>query len=415
VKLIYVANARLPSEKAHAYQILKTCEAFARNGARVELIVPFRFRRGRRSKEVEDYWRHYGVRRIFKIVRLPSLDLIWLDQYTTKLSSIRFLMQASSFAALAAIYALFKEAEVLYTRERLFAFIFSSLKVLHRKKVYYEAHTFNRLVSKLVREGSIDGVIAVTSRLKEFYVKDGAPEEKVLVAPDAVDLGMFDVPYSKEEARRKLCLPVEGRIIGYVGQLRTMDMEKGVWELLEAFKRLKERSKDLFLCLVGGLEDEIREYEKLVRREGLEKDVILVGHRPPYEVPLYLKAFDICVMPSPRPRSRAQYLYYMYYTSPLKLFEYMASRRPIVAPDLPTVREILNEENAVLVKPGEPEALAEGLEKTLKDEGLANKVAEKAYEDVQEYSWERRAIKILNFIGGGRNSQAYRIDLLDEG
>jgi glycosyltransferase involved in cell wall biosynthesis len=78
------------------------------------------------------------------------------------------------------------------------------------------------------------------------------------------------------------------------------------------------------------------------------------------------------------------------------------------------VREILNEENAVLVKPGEPEALAEGLEKTLKDEELANKVAEKAYEDVQEYSWERRAIKILNFIGS-RNSQAYCADLLCEG
>jgi glycosyltransferase involved in cell wall biosynthesis len=67
------------------------------------------------------------------------------------------------------------------------------------------------------------------------------------------------------------------------------------------------------------------------------------------------------------------------------------------------VREILNEENAVLVEPGEPEALAEGLERMLKDEGLANKLAEKAYEDVQEHSWERRAIKILNFIVGGRN------------
>jgi glycosyltransferase involved in cell wall biosynthesis len=401
VKLTYVANARLPSEKAHTYQILKTCEAFARNGARVELIVPFRFRGGGRSKEVEDYWRHYGVRRTFNIVRLPSLDLIWLDQYTTKLSSLRFLIQASSFAVFAAIYALFKEAEALYTRDRLFAFIFGSLKYLHRKKVYYEAHTFNRLVSKLVREGRLDGVVVVTNKLKEFYVKNGASEERILVAPNAVDLAMFNVPYSKEDARRKLHLPVKTRIIGYVGQLRTMDVEKGIQELLEAFRRLRERVKDLSLCLVGGLEKEIREYEKLVRQEGLEKDVIFVGHRPPHEVPLYLKAFDVCVMPSPRVKSRPQYLYYMYYTSPIKLLEYMASKRPIVSTDLPTVREILNEENAVLVKPGDPEALAEGIERVLKDEELANKIAERAYKDVQERSWERRAARILDFIRGG--------------
>jgi glycosyltransferase involved in cell wall biosynthesis len=65
------------------------------------------------------------------------------------------------------------------------------------------------------------------------------------------------------------------------------------------------------------------------------------------------------------------------------------------------VREILNERNAVLVKPGEPEALAEGIERALKDEELANRIAGKAYEDVQEHSWERRAARILGFI---RNS-----------
>jgi glycosyltransferase involved in cell wall biosynthesis len=397
VKLTYVANVRLPSEKAHTYQVLKMCEAFARNGASVELIVPFRFRGGRRSKGLEDYWRYYGIRRTFNIVRLPSLDLIWLDQYTAKLSSLRFLIQASSFAVFAAIHALFEEAEILYTRDRLFAFIFGSLKPLHRKKVYYEAHTFNRLVSKLVREERIDGMIVVTNRLKEFYVKDGVPEERVLVAPDAVDLGMFDVSYSKEEARRKLCLPVEGRIIGYVGQLRTMDMEKGIRELLEAFKRLKAWNKNLFLCFVGGLKREIQEYEGLVRQEGLERDVMFVGQRPPYEIPLYLRAFDVCVMPFPWTR------HYAYFMSPLKLFEYMAARRPIVASDLPSVREILNEGNAVLVEPGNPKALAEGIENVLENEELANKIAKKAYEDVRAHSWERRAARILDFIRGGRS------------
>jgi glycosyltransferase involved in cell wall biosynthesis len=89
----------------------------------------------------------------------------------------------------------------------------------------------------------------------------------------------------------------------------------------------------------------------------------------------------------------------------------MAARRPIVASDLPSVREILNERNAVLVKPGEPEALAEGIERALKDEELANRIAGKAYEDVQEHSWERRAARILNFIRGGRSLKTRCVEL----
>jgi glycosyltransferase involved in cell wall biosynthesis len=176
-----------------------------------------------------------------------------------------------------------------------------------------------------------------------------------------------------------------------------MDMEKGIRELLEAFKRLKAWNKNLFLCFVGGLKREIQEYEGLVRQEGLERDVMFVGQRPPYEIPLYLRAFDVCVMPFPWTR------HYAYFMSPLKLFEYMAARRPIVASDLPSVREILNEGNAVLVEPGNPKALAEGIENVLENEELANKIAKKAYEDVRAHSWERRAARILDFIRGGRS------------
>jgi glycosyltransferase involved in cell wall biosynthesis len=399
MELTYIANASLPGVKAHTHQILKMCEAFAKSGVKIELVLPFRLQRDERLKQLKDYWSYHGIRRRFKIIKLPSFDLIWLDLYTTKLSSLRFLIQAGSFTLSATLYALFKKAEVIYTRDLFFALVFGSLKFLHRKKLYYEAHIFNRLVGRLVDKGKVDGVIAINDKLKKIYMKIGVPEGKILVAPNAVDIRMFDLSYSKEEARKKLRLPMKGRIVGYVGHLRTMGMEKGIRELLEAFKRLKEQNKDLFLCFVGGLEDEILEYDKLARQKGLGKNVIFVGHRPPYEVPLYLKAFDVCVMPFPR----VNYLYYTYYVLPLKLFEYMASKRPIVTTDLPAVREILNERNAVLVEPGNPEALAEGIENVLENEALANKIAKKAYEDVQAHSWERRAARILDFIRGGHS------------
>ena len=107
-----------------------------------------------------------------------------------------------------------------------------------------------------------------------------------------------------------------------------------------------------------------------------------------------MKAFNVCAMPFPRNE------HYAYHMSPLKLFEYMASKRPIVASDLPSIREILNEESAILVEPGNPKALAEGIKKVLQDEELAKKLAENAHRDVQQYSWEKRAEKILEFMGG---------------
>jgi glycosyltransferase involved in cell wall biosynthesis len=80
------------------------------------------------------------------------------------------------------------------------------------------------------------------------------------------------------------------------------------------------------------------------------------------------------------------------------MFEYMASQRPIVASDLPSIREILNENNAVLIQPDNPKALAKGIESILKNPDFSAKISAQAYKDVQDYSWQKRTEKILEFI-----------------
>ena len=87
-----------------------------------------------------------------------------------------------------------------------------------------------------------------------------------------------------------------------------------------------------------------------------------------------------------------------YYTSPMKLFEYMAVGRPIVASHIPSIAEILNEENSVLVKPDDPEALARGIRFVLENNEFAEKISSQAYIDVQKYTWEARAKLISDFI-----------------
>jgi len=117
-----------------------------------------------------------------------------------------------------------------------------------------------------------------------------------------------------------------------------------------------------------------------------------VPFRSQAQLAVYQKAFDILLMPFP-PNE-----HYTFYMSPLKMFEYMASGRPIVTSDLPSVREILNENNAIFVKPEDPEDLARGIKTALEDKELAQRVSQQAFEDVQFYTWTKRAERIVRFI-----------------
>jgi glycosyltransferase involved in cell wall biosynthesis len=84
--------------------------------------------------------------------------------------------------------------------------------------------------------------------------------------------------------------------------------------------------------------------------------------------------------------------------SPLKMFEYMASQRPVISSDLPSVRDVFNEKNCVFCRPDDPADLAKKIAMILAKPDLAEKISQQAYQDVKFYTWEKRAAKIINFI-----------------
>lgn len=404
MKLIYIANARIPTEKAHGIQIMQMCEAFAsldNNSKRsidknlklsVELIIPYRF-----NKIKEGPFEYYEIKKVFKIIKLFCIDLIPLSPL---LGNLAFWFQTITFLISVKIYLLFKSIKIrrlffvaihkpyhiLYTREPFVAFFF--------KDFVLEIHSLPKKTKKFHIKiwHKAKALIVLTEFIKKTLIASGVSEDKILVASDGVDLKKFDINFDQIVLRKEFNLPENKKIIGYIGKLETLEKPKGVDILLKAFEILQnQKFNNLELYLIGGPLKKIQEYKQLCKERNI-KNVIFIDHITRHLVPKYLKAFDVLAMPSPWTD------FFAYYTSPLKLFEYMASKRPIISSDLPSIREILNKNNAVLVNPDEPEALAKAIKKVLQDSEMANKISKQAFEDVKEYTWGKRVERILKFI-----------------
>ena len=233
-------------------------------------------------------------------------------------------------------------------------------------------------------------VACLTSSMKNTLEQWGVPSEKLCVAGDAVDLRRFAQNPSQEGARHVMGVSTPRLVVGYVGRLKTLGMDKGVADLLKAIALLRERR--LYLALiVGGPESDRREYEAMARELGLtSEDVVFTGEVPAHDVPLALAACNVLAMPFP------DMPHYRHHMSPLKMFEYMAANRTIVTSDLPTVRDVLSDETAVFCAPGDAKSLAEALMWIVEHREDAQQKAKNARTLVQEHTWEVRMKRILN-------------------
>jgi glycosyltransferase involved in cell wall biosynthesis len=340
----------------------------------VELVIPKRF-----NKIKKDPFEYYGMERVFKVTKLPCLDLIPLG-----LARIGFLIQTFTFLILARIYLLFKKYDLLYTREPLAGLFFRDFVL----ELHYLPKGIKPIHKKIWQR--VKKIIVLTNFIKDKLVESGILPAKILVAPDGVALERFNVKESQIECRQKLNLPLDKKIVLYTGHLYEW---KGAAVLLAAarnFQFLISNFQNVLFVFVGGTEEDIEKFKK--GASGLN-NVLVVGHRPYTEIPYWLKAADVLILPNSAREKISQF-----YTSPLKLFEYLAAGKPIVASDLPSIREILNENNSILVKPDNPESLAKGINLALQKPDFSVKIAKQARQEVKEYSWQKRAQKILNFL-----------------
>lgn len=376
MNILYIANIRLPTEKAHGIQIMKMCEAFARLGHEVELIVP-----NRHTPITEDPFLYYGVDHNFTITRLPTFD-------TVSWGRAGFWLQSLSFIYHAARYARRSSAEIIYSRDpELFFFG----RMPSDAKLAWEIHTKpTPRVAKMVCQSSVH-IVAISGGLRDVLVEMGVPQERIIVAHDAVDANMFTQIPDKKKVRQQLSLLEDKKLIAYIGKYKTMGESKGVEDIVAAVGVVHTRQPDTALLLVGLNQDERAEVEALTKSAGLGGSAYLVGHVEHTDVARYMRAADVLVMNYPNTEHYARYM------SPLKLFEYMASGTPAITSDLPSIREVLDDSSSYFFKAGDSTDFCRALEEMLADPVTASQKASAAFEKVQKYTWQKRAEDIIEF------------------
>lgn len=372
MRIQYLTNVRIPTTRAQGYAVMKMCSEFSKAGVETILSVPAR---GNNTNK-KDPFDYYKIEKTFKINKIPSTDFLGL---TPLFGKFFYWIDILSFLIFSRLKVKLLPGDVLYTRDFMTTLFFSK-----KNFTVLELHDItskNFLFRRAVRRANM--IFVLNNILKSDIVSLGVSPGKIFVAPSGVDLTEFNIPESREEIRKNLDLPTDKKIALYTGQFYGW---KGVDTLAETAKLLPEVN----FVFVGGAEPELSAFKE---KYGDLRNIILRTFQERHLVAPYLTASDVLVLPN-----SGKYTISSRYTSPLKLFEYMASRRPIVSSDLPSLREVLNEDAAVFATPDDPSSFVQMIKKVLEDASLSHKISLNAYEKVGQFSWDNRARGILEKI-----------------
>ncbi|MBI5434490.1 MAG: glycosyltransferase family 4 protein, partial [Planctomycetes bacterium] len=338
MKLVLVANARIPSQRAQSVQLMHTASAFHRAGAAVTLLTADR-RKKVALPEGQDVFSYYGIASDArpKLETAPCTD--WVDGVPVLLQYFPARVQELTFARNAAKQVLERHTHSLvYSRE-----IESARHLVKRglERVFLELHrvpgsaTRRRWLLDAAR--GVRGVVAISGGVREDLIALGVEAARIRVEHDALDPQRFRRPPDRDVARDELSLSKHGPVVVYTGGLLAW---KGADLLIDAARKLPA----VQFVIAGGMDKDVERLKLLAHDLA---NFRVDGFQAPTRVPLYLAAADVTVVPN-----RSEPLISAKYTSPLKIFEAMALGVPIVASDLPSIREILeHERDAVLVPP----------------------------------------------------------------
>ena len=390
MRILYLADIRFPLERANGIQSMETCHALAARGHEVTLVV-----RPDSHTPARDPFVFYGLPRIagLQIEVAPITG----PAASRRVGYLTFTIGRAMGRT---------RQDLIFTRDLGLASLLLRVPAAVRAPVLYEAHGIAADVAaalpglltgapeaspaklrRLARRDAhvwraADGYVTITQGLARELAARFGERLRIAVVPDGARATDSTDPGPKP--RPDAHSPTPAFTIGYAGHLYPW---KGVNLVIEAVAALQDTRG----LIVGGHEKEpdLARVKAFAEQLNCVSRVTFMGLLPPAQVAQWLREADVLALPNPASAiSRA-------FTSPLKLFEYMASGRPIVASDLPSIREVLKDrENALLVEPGNPQALVAGIRRIKDDAALGARLAEQALQDVRAFTWARRAERL---------------------
>ncbi len=372
MKVACISASRIPSTTANSMQVMKACQALSQLGHEVQLFLP------RLSHQLKntDLTSFYGLSTKFPIEWLSSRTS--LHRYDFAFQAVRKARQQKSDIC----YVWFFQAGIFSLLAHL-----PVILELHGPPEGSFGPSLFRLFQRLPGKKRLLTITrALASQLHERFNIDLADQHSLQISPNGVDLDRYAGLPEPSIARETLGLP-STITVGYTGHLY---QGRGMALLLE----LAHCFPGINFLWVGGRQEDVNIWRKRMAEENIS-NITLTGFVENCQIPMYQAAADILLMPYESEISGSSGGNSSSYASPMKMFEYMASRRPIISSDLPVIREVLNPLNAVLCPAQDIEAWSEALGSLIYNADQRQVLASQAWQDIQQYTWFERARKAL--------------------
>ena len=374
MRIAVITNSRIPSLTANSIQAMKVIQALMQLDHDVKMFAP----KESDLASKQTLLTHYGLR------LAPDLELLPSEKHFKRFDFIFHAQRAAKRFKADLIYTWLPQSAALGLWSGYPVVLEMHADVAGRMGAWWLRQFWKTSGRKLmtVTTSALRHALERSTRLQ---FKD----ESLLVAPNGVELERYAELPSPLEARRQLNLP-EGLTVGFTGHIYP---GRGADLLFELAKQMPQVN---FLW-VGGT-PELVDFWRGKLTKARMTNVTMTGFVKHEVIPLYQAASDVLLMPYSRSISASSGQDIAEVINPMKMFEYMASGRAIVSADLPSIREVLHEGNAVFVEAGEVGKWKVEIESLLADEPRRNALANQARRDVSQLTWVKREERVMKVI-----------------